>query len=365
MIVYYAPIIFVLVSLVFLFVRARGVNLLLSTILVLFVTFITGSNYYAVSDYDNYIELYNSIPDISVFKFSDLKYYYGEIGFVYLVSLLKYFSIPFVAFTLVLSFISIALKSYFYAEFNKNAFYSISMYLCLYFILVEFIVIRWSVAVAFILVGYCFIFSKKYIYGMFFLLCSSVFHYFSLMFIVLSLFINRFFSFRLYLVSILSVTFVSSLLSLLDLSFISSFDTNISTTIAFYVLEKDTEIGLISRAKVFIYAVIILFYLGFKSRDYIDKSSRFLINSSMIFIFFSILFFEFPALFQRATVITDVFCIATLVRIAECKLKGNIVSLFYILLSFALVFILWSFIDVNNSYNIRVWDYESWSIFLY
>lgn len=365
MIIYYAPIISVLVSLVFLFVKTNGVNLLLSIILVLFVTFLTGSNYYAVSDYENYIELYNSVPDISVFRFADLKYYYGEVGFVYLVSLLKYFSIPFVAFTLVLSFISISLKSYFFAKFNKNAFYSLSMYLCLYFILVEFIVIRWSVAVAFILIGYYLVFSKKYLYGILFLFCASFFHYFSVMFIVLSLFINRFFSFRVYLVSILSVTLLSSLFSLLDLSFISSFDTNVTTKIAFYVLEKDTEIGLISKAKVFIYAAIILSYLGFKNHGYIDKSSRFLINGSLIFIFFSILFIEFPALFQRATVITDIFCIATLVRLTELKCKGKIVSLFYSLFFFALVFIIWSYFDVNNSYNIRVWDYESWSIFLY
>lgn len=365
MIIYYAPILFLLISLIFLHVKGKGIQYTLSMLLVFFVTIITGSHYYSVSDYENYAELYSAIPDISALKITDLKYYYGEVGFVYLISLLKYINLPFVLFTLLLSFVSIVLKSYFFFKFNRLVFYSLSIYLCMYFILVEFIVIRWSVAVGLILVGYYFIFLKKRKMGLLFLLSSFVFHYFSLFFILVSFVVNRFFSLKIYIcIFVLSVIF-SSVLNNLDWGALIGFNTSVTTKIAYYMLEKDTEVGFISRAKLIVFSTLILCYLALTPRGRIDLQLRFLINVSMIFVCFSILFFELPALFQRTTVVTDIFCIATFVRILEDKWKGNSLYFLCVLSFISTMFIIWSLLDVFNSYQVRVWEYKSWFMFLY
>ncbi len=365
MIIYYAPALFLLVSLVFLFVKAKAVDLILAILLIIFVSVVTGSHYFSVSDYENYFDLYKIIPEIDIFKFSDLKYYYGEVGFVYLVSMLKYLKIPFIAFTLILSCISISLKCYFYFKLNRKPLYSVSIYLCLYFILVEFILIRWSVAVGLIVVGYYFIFTNKNIYSKFFLAFSFLFHYFSLIFIVASFFAKKFYSFRCYFTLMVISFLISSVVSISDVSLISSFNTSVTTKIAFYLLEVDTTVGLISRVKVLFYSFFILLYLASVPRNSLDENLKFLINNSMIFIFLSILFFEFPALFQRTTIITDIFCIATIVRIIEIKYSKNALGLFGVLSSLSIFFIVWLFLDVSNSFNVRVWDYKSWFDFMW
>ena len=78
MIVFYLPIFFVYFSLAF--TLTRKFKIVASLVMLLLITLVSGTRYYADIDYSNYIELFNDTPSLFNLRMIDIVILYGEPG---------------------------------------------------------------------------------------------------------------------------------------------------------------------------------------------------------------------------------------------------------------------------------------------
>lgn len=353
----------VLISFLVLETKKRRIsNFLVSGLFVLFVSIATGTNYNSVADYASYVDIYNTTPVI--FNFSDVSRQYGEIGFLFIISIFKSFGAPFVLFALFCSFLSIYIKSYFIFKFVKRSVYVLALYLCLYLILVEFIVIRWSVAASFVLLGYYYKYKSNTKLSILSFAFSLCFHYFSLLFILLSFFIPIKWSWSRY-VLLISLSLLFGIFANNIILFAANlYPVGSLGRLAYYISNPDTKIGLFSFLKITMYLILIFFYAYKKSKCKVDFSSDFLMKCAFLSLSAAIIFANIPVLFSRTMVLGDIFAILVIVKMIEADSSRAFNRLMLIVLG--VVYMAWCLMDVINSINSdRVTEYSSWIEFLF
>lgn len=360
MILYYFPILGVFFSFLALFhpLFKHIVVFLILTFVIVFC----GLRYDSDTDFILYLELFRSTPPIDMLSFKAIKTLYGEPGYILLTSFIRYLELDFVVVTLLFSLTSILLKLYVSYKLSRYYFYVVSIYLCLSFITVEFIELRWSISSSILILSIYFLSIDKKNKAVFLIVFSSMFQYFSILYFCIFFvkkkkiaFINFLFLFS-FLMALFYKTFGVSV------GFV--FDTDIYIVRRFlrYLNNPESSLGLFSYLKVIFY----FFSFKFIEHYFVNENdqNQFLKKMSVFLLSISLLLSFIPLLFYRAMVIADFISILYLFNLLY-KVRTCYFKVLYIFM-ISILFSTWSYLDVKNYYaSSYIYEYSSWLRFLW
>lgn len=337
-------------------------QIFLSFACIIIIVVVCGGRYYSDTDYGPYVELFLDTPSIENLNFDDLQTLYGEPGYLIFSSLTKYFSLEFVFITLVFSFVSICVKTYVASRFVFNYSFVIAIYLCLHFITVEFIELRWSLSSALVIAAIAMLHYNRWKSFFTLILIASLFHYFSLLFIVVYLY--RLLNIKQTLLIFFCAFFASMSYKLMIYGFYFDVDSNIYMLrrLFRYINDPQSSVGLFSFLRIILY---VGFYAMFNRYNYSNKCSGFEVDLDKLFIliiscalFLSII----PLLYFRTMVVADFYAITYIVlMINKLKILDR-VGLYFILL---ILFCLWNLLDVLNYFAAGyIFEYSTWFRFI-
>ena len=358
MIIFNLPIFFVYFS--FLSIFSRKFKVVTSLIMLLMITLISGTRYYSDIDYGPYIELFNDTPSFFNLSVTDFLILYGEPGYLVFTSLIKSLGFDFVAVTIVFSLFSVALKLYICSRLVSNYLFAFSLFLCLHFLTVEFIELRWALSSALVMTAIFCEFKKRRKYFLAFIFLASIFHYFSMLFLCVMLF--RFFTFRNSIVIFCLSFLVALSYKIITPSVAYSVDSNvyIIRRLFRYLNDPESSVGLFSYLRILMYFAVVISVYYFK-----DRFSAFDINLakySSLLVSVALLISFVPLLYFRSMVVSDYFMLIVM-TILIFKFKLIYRCLFIVAL--ILLFSTWNIIDVSN-YEAAgyIFKYNSWLNFL-
>lgn len=329
-------------------------RLIMLPIVFLFIVIISGFRYFSDIDYSGYYELFEDVPKINNFNYASISKLYGEPGYLFLNSLIKSVGLNFYVVTLLFSALSIGIKIFVATRFSKYSFQIITLYLCLYFIIVEFIELRWSLASSLILLSIYFFYSKKYYKFTLAIGIASVIHYFSLVFLFLP--VVRFVTVRkVYLIFVLSFL-LAIYYKFGDFSIFVEVDSEYYIVRRFlrYLNDPESSVGVFSFLKILLYIAIVGFLRIFSSdaRDIKLEKVMILLMSLSLFVSYV------PLLYFRSMVIAEFIALSYIfhnLMYHKSSVKIFTMSVLWILFS------MWSFLDVKNNISASyIVEYNSW-----
>lgn len=358
MIVFNLPILLLYISVLLL--SNRKLQNIVSFVTVLLITAVSGTRYYSDIDYRAYIDLFNETPILADLTLTDILILYGEPGYLIFTSLVKSIGFDFVAVTILFSMVSISIKLHVCARLVRNYFIAFSLFLCLHFVTVEFIELRWALSSALVMLAIFFEFKNKRKLFLIYITLAIIFHYFSLLFLCVPFF--RIISFR----KGVLVFFLSFLIALSykvtspSLSYSVDSEIYIIRRLFRYLNDPDSSVGLFSYLRIFMYLIFIhtvyLFRERFTAFDIeLAKYSSLLISLSLIISFVPLLYF-------RSMVISDFFMILVMINVI---FKFRLVYRCFFIVGLSILFSIWNVIDVSNYQAAGyIFEYKSWFSFL-
>lgn len=365
--IYYFPLLFNF----FLFLSFRNLNskiwglvsILLLSVITIFVAFRTNSDV----DYLGYIFIYNSVGHPLDVLTGDSTHIHSEISFKLLNSVIKYLGLPFYVVTGICAVLSIFGKLFFFRQIGANSLVAFSLYFSFYFITVEFIQMRWAVAVAFCVLSLMFFSDKKYKNSFYSFFIAFFFHHYSIIvlfvFVVLCI-ISKFSSFRIKLIFVCAMFIVSLVVSftIKGITFTNVDDygsVTISRIVIYLTDEGSYKVGFFSYLKSFILVGSVVFISYIQGFRYLADPFIFkLFASSVILAAYAVMVSFVPVFFLRAIVVSELILIALIVFLIS-KFKYNFNKLFFILF-LGLIATTWFFLDVRNNFiNERIFPYHN------
>lgn len=358
--VFYLPIFFVYFSSIA--PTRKYYQFLVSILMILLVFIICGTRYYSDIDYEPYIDLFNETPSLDRISFGDITRLYGEPGYLFLSSFVKYLGLGFVSLTLLFSLVSISLKILVSSKLVKNYIFLTSLYLCLHYVTVEFIELRWALASSIIILSIYFFMQSRYKLTFMLIMMATFFHYFSLVFFAIYLLRLSFFNTR-----FICFIFVSSFL-LAILFKVSSFSFSYAVDSEIYIIRRlfrylndpQSSVGIFSFLRIALYfAFYYIFNILYDVRCGVKNK---LANVFIFLLSCSLLLSFVPLLYFRSMVVADFFALAFMIScLYKLKYHYRVASIFLI----SLLFCTWNFIDVQNySAAGYIFEYRSWLEFL-
>ncbi|MFA0001679.1 EpsG family protein, partial [Vibrio lentus] len=116
------------------------------------------------ADYKNYLNMFNSVPNFqNGIDFDEYGNIHGEFLYLFFNSIFKFFNLTFSSFLLFVALLSFFLKYYVISQHVRNSNLSISLYLSFSYFLVEFVQIRWGLAISVGLLAIHFLNERRYI----------------------------------------------------------------------------------------------------------------------------------------------------------------------------------------------------------
>lgn len=138
---------------------------------------------YGVHDYDSYVSMFNDVPLLwGGGSYSDI---HGEIGFLYLNSIIKSFGGSEILMFFVVAATTLALTFIFYRRYTKYYLIALLIYFSHVFLLREMIQIRSGLAVALVMFAIPHIYNRKFIPAFLIIFLASLFHSISWLFLLL------------------------------------------------------------------------------------------------------------------------------------------------------------------------------------
>jgi len=367
MYIYYAPIAIALVSILVSMSNDRRADLSLLIAIATFVILVSGFRYFSDVDYAPYVDLYEQTPTIADFGKEDMRLLYGEPGYLLLTSMVKSTGAEFLAVTIISALLSIVAKSFVAYKFVKNASFAVAIYLCLSFITIEFIQMRWAVATGLMCCAYYCQFRMQRNLAIAFFVSAVLFHYFSIFFVILSFF-TRISGHMKYFVFLALAMGFSLVAKIFGFSFTYEADTDVYLITRFlrYLNDPLSSVGVFSYLKIVFYAVSV-YSLG-RLRDCDldienDRTFGYLFRLSFLFMSAALVVSVIPIFFFRTMVMADFFSIL-LIAYMLSRITTMAVKMAYIY-AITIMFSTWCWLDVGNVASAdRITEYESWLKFL-
>jgi hypothetical protein len=326
------------------------------------IALIAGLRWYSESDYEPYVEIYNDTPTLSQFNQESITSVYGEAGYLFISAIFKSFGSGFFLLAFGCAFASMFLKSAVVRRLSGQASLAMALYLCLHFITIEFIQMRWAVAVGLLSLAFCFQYLQRYKAAVLCFALAPAFHYFSILFWIVALLVTlkgyrRFY--LLFLGSIVGALFLK-LDYFYDVLMIQS-GLNVVFRLTEYVKNPDYNFGLFSYAKVAmypaIYALCVWYRPSFPWKT--DRLNLFLFKLSFVSLSATLLGSFFPVLFLRTVVVADFFSIIWILNAIDKAFEREAK-----LVSFGLLgalFGVWYLVDLANyMHSGYLRDYHTW-----
>lgn len=358
--VFYLPILFVYLSSIA--PTRKYSQFVASMLMILLVILICGTRYYSDIDYEPYIDLFNETPSLEKIRFDDIIRLYGEPGYLFLSSLVKYFGLDFVSITLLFSLVSISLKILVSSKLVKNYTFLTSLYLCLHYVTVEFIELRWALASSIIILSIYFFMQSRYKLTFMLIMAATFFHYFSLIFLAIFVLRLSFLNTKLLCVVFLSSFILAIILKISNFSFSYVVDSEfyIIRRLFRYINDPESSVGIFSFLRIALYfSFFIIFNVLYNVRCGVENKLAdifiFLLSCSLLLSFVPLLYFRFM-------VVADFFALAFMIA---CLYKLKYLYRGPAILFISLLFCTWNFIDVRNySAAGYIFEYRSWLKFI-
>lgn len=318
------------------------------------------------ADFSGYIEMYNEVPSIMKIDFETIKQLWGEPGYIIVSSVFKTLGLEFYYLSFFCVFLSISLKTFVSAKLSRQASLTMCLYLCVHFLTIEFIQIRWAIASSVLIFGFYSQYKGFLWTALFCFLAAVSLHYFSAIFILVALLIrirndNIFYAILL-IGTISGMQITQNALSSYN---ISSSGIYVLERTSRYLGEELSNLGLFSYFKLYFYLMIYgLFYSLDKRKEILsDSKNQFLMKLSMACIALTLLCSFMPLLHHRAVVLADFFSTILIINFADSTSKINLSRI--VLLLVVLVFSVWYLLDLNNNFKAEsIQEYQTWLKFI-
>lgn len=356
MMYYYFPVLMVILSKLSFF--SAALRVVATVFLFSFVIIFSGFRYYSDIDYSGYYELFLEVPLIFNFSKENIYGLYGETGYLLINSIVKTLGFDFYVITIVFSMLSITIKYYVANKVTKYPIQIMALYLCLYFIIVEFIELRWSVASALVILSVYYLYCRNYYKYLITIFVASLFHYYSLVF--LSLLVIPILSLRMAYFIFSFCLLLSLVYRIADVSIFVDIDSNYYIIRRFlrYLNGPESSVGVFSYLKILLYLLVFLFLKIIKG----GVRNINLEKVALILLSFSLFVSYVPLLYFRSMVISEFFCLMYIFHmLAYCRFNTRL----FVLMLFGLLFSLWNIIDVRNNFDSEyISYYSSWLVAL-
>jgi len=362
MAIYYAPLILTLAALTAQVSRSRQVDrgvLLASSFA---VAMIAGLRWYADVDYAGYVEMFEDTPPLHRFSSESIAGLYGEPAYLLLNSIFKSLGWDFFLLAMVGALASMALKTFVAFRISRHASLAIALYLCVHFITIEFIQMRWAVATGFITLAYYALYRGKTAHAVLALAMAVCFHYFSLVFCVAAPLVRAegYRRFQLMFVgSLLAAAFLS--LETVAPLLVNESDAYLLSRITRYASDLLSTVGMLSYAKLLMYPT--LYLLCVRQRPSFDWKgdplNAFLYKASLVSISLTLALSFIPIMHHRATVVADFFSILWILNASHIALSAGVRAVAWA--GLVVLFSTWHVLDVGNYLAAgRLYEYRAW-----
>jgi|GEM_PF-3990289 len=361
--IYYSLLFATFLSLLYFYRSSKNYDLILSVCIFIYFGLFAGLRYFADADYSNYSFIFDSTPLISDFNANTIAGLHGEVGFLLVLSLFKSAGLDYFIFVLLSAFVSLWGKIYFYKKIVGTASLGVCLYFCLHFINIEFITIRWALATSFILLGFYCKYNKSYYLSALFFFFAICFHYYSILYILLAIIPLQKFKVNFYFKLFLVVVSISLIQKLFGFSFVISTLNSpfyIVARIIRYLTFVESQVGIISILRVFMYVILIYYYFYTEKELFSDKTTYFFYTLSMLTLTISVMFLSLPIFFFRSIVLADLISIALILRLS---VKSRRYIQINAMISYGLTFVLmlWCAIDIDKKLTSQtISEYRSW-----
>jgi hypothetical protein len=362
MAVYFAPLIFLLWALIAQIRRNKQADIRALAVCTFAIILIAGSRWYSDVDYEPYADMYDDNPVLSEFNQESITPLYGEAGYLFLSAIFKTLGSRFFLLAFACSVCSLFLKSTVVRKLSGQASLAMCLYLCIHFITIEFIQLRWAVATALISLGFCFQYLQKYKTALLCFALPLAFSYFSVLFWIVAFLVTLKGYKRFYLLFLVSL--LGALLLRIDYLrgfLVSDSDIYVLSRLTRYASDQLSHIGLFSIAKLVMYPAIYALCVWYRP-SYPWKTDRlnlFLFKLSFSAISVTLLVTFIPILHARATVIADFFSIVWVLNAMDKALDRETRFVSFGVLS--ALFAAWYSVDLLN--NVRsgyLTEYHTW-----
>lgn len=324
------------------------------------VIFISGFRWASDIDYMEYYDMYIETPTLDFFDRDSIAPIYGEPGYLFFSSLFKSFGIEFPFFALICVAFAVCMKIKVAHAFTRYAAFAIYLYLCVNFVTIEFIQIRWAVATGFIGMASLFLYRSKSIFAGIFMIVAVSLHYFSIAYIFVLL-IVKIKSDKIFNLIVLTMSIVGIILFTQSVYYTGEIDSEhyIVQRLGRYLTEIISSVGILSFCKLALYPFCYYIATYFDKDLAKDPSVIFLKRIGFTCIALVLLLSCIPMMHFRAAVLADFYSAILMSKIIESRVSAWLKVTF----ASALIgmFTVWYVVDVSNYIESnRLFEYKIW-----
>jgi hypothetical protein len=328
--------------------RRRDVQLVVATSVV--VVLVSGLRWGSDADFLDYLGIFEETPSLRHFNPESIQAIYGEPGYLLLNSAFRSLSLDFYVLTLACALLSISVKALVSSKLSRHASLTLALYLCIHFITIEFIQIRWAVASSLLILAFYLQYRRKLWATALCLLGAVGFHYFSVVFLLVGLLLEvrgtKAFAGLVLLLGVSGLV-VGPLLSTMGLA--AGGEAYILERALRYLSEELSSIGPLSYLKlaayVGIYAAVRL--AGRDAGAPADERARFLSRITFSTLALTLFVSFVPIMHHRAVVIADFFAIIFVVDAIETHAGRHMAP--RLVLALVALLVTWFAFDLRNA----------------
>jgi hypothetical protein len=335
------------------------------TITTLATIAISGLRWASDVDHLEYAAMFAETPELINFNQESISDLHGEPGYLLVSAILKSLGIDFVVLSVACAVFAIGAKAWVARRFSPNASLALCLYLCIHFITIEFIQIRWAVASAIIALAIYHQFNRRLFAAAALLALATTFHYFAALFVLVCLLAEvRRASYFYALVALTSL--VGMLLAMGGTVMPEASESNLYVVkrIFRYLIDPLSDVGMLSYAKLAMFPLT--YALLAKCFPSVTKVpvTDFLRRITFASIAATLLLSFVPLMHFRAVVLADFFGLLLMVRMLDGRI-GQLAR-FGILAIFSVLYAVWYVLDIGNYIAAdRLYEYRSWLQFLF
>jgi hypothetical protein len=365
MAIYYFVLALLPLSLIASLVRSRDMGSIVLRITTLATIAISGLRWASDVDHLEYADMFAVNPELTNFNRESIWDLHGEPGYLLVSAILKSLGMDFVVLSVACAVFAIGAKAWVARRFAPSASLALCLYLCIHFVTIEFIQIRWAVASAFIALAIYYQFNRRFSVVAALLALATSFHYFSAFFVLVCLLAEvRKASYFYALVTLISL--LGMLLAMQGTVISAPFESNLYVVkrIFSYLSDPLSDVGPLSYAKLamipFTYALLV------KSFPSVAKlpETDFLRRITFASIAATLLLSFVPLMHFRAVVLADFFGLLLIMRMLDGRVEQ--LARFAIMAVFSCLYAVWYVLDVGNYIAAdRLYEYRSWMQFLF
>lgn len=339
----------------------RGANALVSLAILVPATLVAAGRWMIDADYLPYREMYQQVPTLPGMSWDAISSIYGETGYLLATSALKTAGVDYFLAFAIFAVIAVSTKYLVALRVSSAAAYVMALYLCIHYVTIEIIQIRWAIASSIIIYAYVAYFYGQPRLALAALAAACLLHYYSIVYVLL------YFAVRLPRIILLVALFFAFLIpvllrpDMLAFGFLESSDLYVARRAVRYFQEGLSQVGLLSYARHILFFAMLLFLRSVtqhenrtfsKLDDYIERVSLVVFAAAIGVSFIPIMYF-------RSAVLSDFF-MAMLAVIYLQRIPQPATRVF-IALVVIIPHVLWAFIDIKNYAEVsRLLPYQSW-----